>query len=403
MAETSADRFMKIYIDISNMLGISFISGIQRVEREIISRMLEYKNADIVLIAYSPSVNAFRIVDSEQFIRVYKNGSQDHTQLVTKKVLQYDEIPSGSIFFDLDNVWKSRLKRSYLYPILKKSGVKIVTHVYDIIPTQHPQYCDVTTVFQFIAYIGAALQYADMIITSTNANLHAMAELCGKIGIAPPKTVVVGLGCDYSGENTDDEDNEDITDEIRDIASSRYILSVGTIEPRKNHKLIVDALDGGLADLDVKFVFAGRFGWNVANLERRIRGHKLFGDKLVFVQRPSDAVVNYLYKHAYAVAFPTFNEGFGLPVIEAYQHNCPVIASDIEVLREVGGSYAEYFNPNDKNDFTRCVSELLENEQRYTAIKNGIAQYVPYTWDESAKAMFEALSELENSTVLCGR
>ena len=111
MAETSADRFMKIYIDISNMLGISFISGIQRVEREIISRMLEYKNADIVLIAYSPAVNAFRIVDSEQFIRVYKNGYQDHTQLVTKKVLQYDEIPSGSIFFDLDNVWKSRLKR----------------------------------------------------------------------------------------------------------------------------------------------------------------------------------------------------------------------------------------------------------------------------------------------------
>lgn len=387
--------FMKIYIDITNMLGISFISGIQRVEREIISRFLTFENSDITLLAYSPSINAFRVLDPEEFIKVYKNGSQDVTNLVTPEIMQYDDIPSGAVFFDLDNVWKSRLKRSFLLPILKKNGVKIVTHVYDIIPIQHPQFCDENTVFEFIGYIGSALQYSDLIITSTYANVHALSDLCRKIGIAEKKTVVVGLGCDYNNSEKSPENAEEISEEALTLAESRYILSVGTIEPRKNHKLIVNALDSALSGLDVKFVFAGRFGWNVSELEGRIRNHKLLGDKLFFIEKPNDATVNFLYDNAFAVAFPTLNEGFGLPVIEAFEHGVPVIASDIEVLREVGGELAEYFNPYDKDDFTKCVSELIQNQEKYQKTKNSLKSFVPYTWDESAKRMMDVILELQ--------
>ncbi len=390
--------FMKLYIDVTNMLGMRYISGIQRVEHEIISRFLSYKTADITLLAYSPEINAFHILDSDEFAEACKKSSLNKTNLKTEKILQYEEIPSGAVFFDIDNVWKSRLKRSYLLPILKKNAVKIISHVYDINPIQFPSLCDENTVFEFIGYIGSALMYSDLIITSTNANLKAMTELCGIIGIPQPETVVAGLGCDYK-ETKDTADMpknaEEISQNIAELVKSRYILSVGTIEPRKNHKLIIDALDDKLSELDIKFVFAGRFGWNVEELKERILNHKLLNKKLFFIESPDDATVNYLYDNAFAVAFPTFNEGFGLPVIEAFQHGVPVLASDIDVLREVGGEYAVYFNPNDKKDFTKCVSELIEDNEKYSRIKNGLKNFVPYTWDESARKMMNSIISVD--------
>jgi len=383
---------MKVYIDVSNLIKVNFITGIQRVVREIIVRMLEEPDWELFLIVYSYQVDAFQLVDREKFYERFVESKEETEDLVTATCISYHEIPAGAVFFDLDSVWNSRLKRSYLFPILKQRGVKIVTQLYDVIPVTHPQFCHETTTMNFLLYLGANLQYADLILTSAKATCKALNEITEQIKIAPKKMTVVPLGSDFDKKGR--QKQKEVEESIKKIATGTYILMVGTIEPRKNHRLLLDAFDEELSDLGIKVIFAGRMGWNVKELEERIRNHNLLNRQLFFIRRPEDAVIDYLYKHAFLVAFPTFNEGFGLPVIEALERGTPVIASDIDVLHEVAGDYVDYFDPYEKEDLIRCVKDLLNHPEKYQQRKEHLKEFVPYSWDCAAKEMIAAIHSI---------
>lgn len=381
---------MKIYIDLTNLMTVDFVTGIQRVVREITVRMLRDSRAELVLLKYSFPKNAFQILDNRRFLEYFSENKGERDSIATSEIIQYTEIPTGSVFFDIDSVWNSRLKRSHLFPILKQRGVKIVTQLYDLIPITHPQFSHENTAINFMIYVGANLKYADLIISNAQATVNALNDLTDKMGMERKKTIVVPLGCDFKSSGKASSE-DDVDPEVTKIANGKYILMVGTIEPRKNHSLVIDALEKGLAEKGIKAIFAGRIGWNVDALEKRMREHELFGKSLFFVEKPNDATVDYLYKHAFAVAFPTFNEGFGLPVIEAFERGTPVIASDIAVVHEVAGDFADYFDPNDSADLVKCVEKLVSDPAEYEKKKAHLKDFVPYTWDESAVDMLNAV------------
>lgn len=178
---------MKLYIDVSNLIKVDFITGIQRVVREILMRILDNKELELYLMVYSYQNDSFQLVNNQKFYEYFVSHSEEKEGILTAKCISYYEIPAGSVFFDLDSVWNSRLKRSYLFPILKQKGVKIVTLIYDIIPITHPQFCHETTTMNFMVYLGANLQYADLIITSANATSKAINEMTDRIGIERKK------------------------------------------------------------------------------------------------------------------------------------------------------------------------------------------------------------------------
>lgn len=381
---------MKIYIDLTNLMTVDFVTGIQRVVREITVRMLRDSRAEIVLMTYSFPKNAFQVLSNERFLAYFSEKQGEKSDILTPQTIAYTEIPTGSVFFDIDSVWNSRLKRSFLFPILKQRGVKIVTQLYDLIPITHPQFSHENTAINFMIYVGANLKYADLIISNAQATVNALNDLTDKMGLERKRAVVVPLGCDFKG-SAKSSSAEEVDPEVKSIAEGKYILMVGTIEPRKNHSLVIDALENGLADKGVKAVFAGRIGWNVDALEQRMKKHPLYGKSLFFVEKPNDATVDHLYKNAFAVAFPTFNEGFGLPVIEAFERGTPVIASDIAVVHEVAGDFADYFDPTDSADLVRCVDKLISDPAEYEKKKAHLKDFVPYTWDQSAVDMMNAL------------
>lgn len=376
-----------IWTDVTNLMNVDFLTGIQRVVREIVIRMLRMESIDLKLLCYDEAENCYRLLDNDIFYEYFAGKNGDKKEIMTKTAVQFTDIPSGSVFFDIDSVWNSRLKRSWLFPLLKQKGVKIVTQVYDIIPITHPQFAHENTCMNFMVYIGANIEYADLLIVSAQATVDALDKLCDDLGRPRKKCIVVPLGADFSVKAGEGE----ISDEVRDAALGKYILMVGTIEPRKNHSLVIDALENGLDEMGIRVIFAGRYGWNVDALRKRIETHPMLGKSLFFLERPDDAAIDYLYKNALAVAFPTFNEGFGLPMIEAFSRNTPVLASDIGVLREVGGSYADYFDPTDSGSFIEAVKKLASDEKMYAAKKERLKEYVPLTWDKCACLFADAV------------
>lgn len=380
---------MKIYIDVTMLINVSFLTGIQRVVREVVIRLLKKGGQEIVLLYYNDFYRAFKQVDSSAFLLYYDKGEGEKKDLITDKVVDWKELQPGDIFFDIDGVWNLPLRRSVVLPRLKKNGVLLAVFIHDIIPITHPQFCHEVTTFNFMNYIGAYLQYADLLITSVQSTLNAIAELLKQLKLPPIPGVVSWLGADFQYKKDKMETVE--PEAIKAAEAGKYVLMVGTIEPRKNHALILEAFDSGLFDRNINLVFAGRIGWKMQEFQQKIEKHPKLGQQFFVLNGLNDASIDYLYKNAYCVAFPTFNEGFGLPVIEAFQRGTPVLASDIPVLREVGGEFCEYFDPESKRDFSDRLLYWLEQPEIYQAVRKKIQTYVPVNWDTVADRIWRAL------------
>ncbi len=385
---------MTVYIDVTYVLSVAFRSGIPRVVQEVVRRLLRRGAFAFRPVFFSTVFNAYRHVDAEKLRDVLDAGRQSAPGLLLPRTFTLDEVSPGDVFLDIDAVWHLSPRRSVVYPRLKRAGAKIVSYVYDIIPVTDPEFCHPNSVNNFLYYIGAVVEHADVILASTRSTLDEIAALQRSLNLPPTPSSATWLGADFvpAGENGS---AEKIEDGVRTaVAAGRYILSVGTLQPLKNQSLLLDAFDRALFAKGLNLVLAGKVGWSVAALEGRIRNHPLLGKQLFFCEQPSDAAIDFLYRNAFCLAFPTRREGFGLPLVEALQRGTPVLASDIPVLREVGGDFCRYFSPDDADSFVSTVVPLIDAEGEYAGLREKVAGYKPVSWEDVAERMEASLQGL---------
>ncbi len=302
----------KIYIDISPLVLAEFLTGIQRVVRSVCGELIANHPGEIVLLHELRDLCAFKIVPVEYFTRRFVEGDTAAEFPENCRAMTLDEIEGGSIFFDLDSVWNSPKKRSSLVPELKARGIKWMAYVYDICSITHPQCASENTIFNFLEYIGTVVRHADAVMVSTRHVAESYRGLCEKLGRKCQPTSVTWLGCDFKAGDVDAAVDGDV---IAALEGKKYVLSVGTIEPRKNISLLLDAFSNTLFDKDVSLVIVGKKGWNVDNLIECINSSEEYGRRLFHFVGMNDATLSWLYDHAFATALPTFDEGFGLPLV----------------------------------------------------------------------------------------
>lgn len=388
---------MKIYVDVTNLMEVNFLTGIQRVVREVLVRLVKYEDMEIVLLRYSSMDEAFKILDNENFYRYFRENSGEKSKVETDEIIGSSSMEPGSVFFIIDGIWNGSYRCSEFLPSLKDRGVRIVAFIHDIIPVNYPQFCHTNTLYNFMDYIGANIQYADALITSTQGVLDTIYKLMDQLGIQRIPGYISWLGSDFQ-VNLSEDIVSAVVEEFLE-KRKKYILIVGTIEPRKNHKILLDAFDKKLFSEDVCLVIVGRIGWNIEQLEKRIRNHPQLGKKLFFFEGLNDASVNALYKEAFFVAFPTYDEGFGLPMIEAFERKIPVIASDCPVMREVGGDLAVYFKTESADSFLNILEQYLYNQNQYNELKERVKSFVPFTWDQATERMAEVLRQFKRTAI----
>ncbi len=372
---------MKIYIDVSVLTLATFVTGIQRVTREIAVRLVKSGQDDIVLLHYNAKENVYHRIDNRKFCEYYLYGKGIKNKMITKQRVELSEIGKHTVFFDLDAAWMCRVKRSYLLPVLKKQGARIVAHIYDIISITHPQYCLERGVYNFMDFVGAHLQYADDIIVNALATVDELQNLAKSLKITLPPCHVVPLGADF-GKRELVADGQ-VPDRVAAIVKERpYILMVGTIEPRKNHKLLLEAYDKGLREMGYNIIMAGYMGWNMEEFEQKLKAHPDYDKRIFHLEGMDDRAITYLYQHARFLAFCSYTEGFGLPLIEAIMRGTPVIASDIPVSREVAGDYCAWFEQDHAEALYEMVAYYDKNPKEYEKVKEMLKEYKAFTWEE---------------------
>lgn len=384
---------MKIYIDVSVLTMAAFLTGIQRVTREITLRLIADPAVETVLLYYHVAKDSYYRIDNRAFFRYYTGHTGMKEKMVTRQKVPVSEIGQGAVFFDLDAAWMCRVKRSYLLPILKKQGAVIVAHIYDIISVTHPQYCLQRGVCLFMDYIGAHLQYADAMIVNAQATVTELEKLSAQTGCVLPPCTVIPLGADFQEKKAASQDK--VRKSLRTAVKrcGPYLLMTGTIEPRKNHKLLLQAYDEGLRDMGYGILFAGYMGWDMEEFEQDMKRHPDYGKRIFWFSGLRDDELSYLYRHAQFLVFCSYTEGFGLPVIEALQRGTPVLAADIPVTRETAGEYCVYFAQDDARQICSRVSYYRDNMEAYERLRKRIREYRPGDWDTCYGSMRQLLCQ----------
>lgn len=174
---------------------------------------------------------------------------------------------------------------------------------------------------------------------------------------------------------------------VRTVPDEPVVLIVGTVEPRKNHLALIAAMDEVRTHVpEAKLVVVGRAGWKSDRIVEAIRTAEQQG-WATWLDSATDDQLEDAFARASVFAYPSWYEGFGLPVLEAMARGVPVVAGDIPVLREVGGDAASYASPANPSEIADRITTLLQGTaDREEFGSRGLSQAAGYSWRRTAEA-----------------
>ena len=181
------------------------------------------------------------------------------------------------------------------------------------------------------------------------------------------------------------------------INCEKYLLSVCTIQPRKNLGLLIDVYRSLLEenpDFGTKLVLTGSYGWNSSQLMKDIEEiNQTFNNPIILTGFVSDEDLAYLYSGAYIFIFPSLYEGFGLPVLEAMQCGVPVICSNSSSLPEVLGDCGILINPFKVEELKQAIELLLNDAKLHHSLsKKSIERSLQFQWSKTSDKILNVIS-----------
>lgn len=268
---------------------------------------------------------------------------------------------------------------------------RVIT-VHDFSCLRYPQWHPVERVRHFEANLLNSLAQADRIITVSEAVRREAVE---DFGLPADRVVTICNGVDGTHYSPPSAEHV-LAVRRRWNLPERFVLFVGTLEPRKNlHNLLLahDALPARLRNR-FPLVIAGGKGWEDQEILQQIRNRESNILQLGFI---ADADLPALYGAAALLAYPSWYEGFGLPVLEAMACGCPVVTSTAPSILEVSGDAALCVAPEDHHALSLALATMLEDEDTRTrCIQAGLRRAGQFTWDASARGhadLFHAVCE----------
>jgi len=181
----------------------------------------------------------------------------------------------------------------------------------------------------------------------------------------------------------------------RPLTTNPYFLYIGTIQPRKNIGLLITAFSQfKKTHPKYKLTLAGKKGWLYEDIFSQVK-HLELEDSVVFPGFVSEEEKNNLYKGATAFILPSLYEGFGIPLLEAMAHNCPVLSSFSSSLPEVGGEACLYFDPKNNDDLIEKLNLITtDTDLVQKLIAAGKKRIETFSWEESGKKTLHILQSI---------
>lgn len=251
--------------------------------------------------------------------------------------------------------------------------------IYDLSLIKTPHFHPKDRVAFFRLFFKRRLSFAEQIITISEFVRREVLEL---LPLAPNKVTAIPLS---PSEHFFPRPYSSVNDVVAKHGLKKpYILAVGSIDPRKNLRLLIRAI-ALLERKDLMLVIVGWRGWGYGDLAKELEKLKA-KIPVRFLGYLSDEELASLYTGAHFLVYPSLYEGFGLPVVEAMACGCPVICSNTSSLPEVAGDAAVFVSPYDVEGLAEKMKLLLDDEPlRQDLIHRGFSRASQFSWERTAE------------------
>lgn len=365
----------RLLIDMSEIARKDMGTGIQRVVRNIVKATYSQESYNAIAVQrigqslYEPSewLDKNKIKKNctgYQFNKI--NFTKDDTLII------------------LDSVWNQYDRYKNVVRAVKNAGGNVISVVYDVIPLEYPEKCVDSVVNNYRKMFFDILQNGDGMIAISKVVADKIDSFINKESINVKNNFKIGwfhMGISKN-EFLDNIKNSN----IEMIMNKNPYIIVGTIEPRKDHKTVLDAFEIlWKNNIDVNLCIIGKIGWKVEELVNKIKNHDEYNKRLFFIENPSDNELGYCYKRAEALIFASMDEGFGLPIVEAAYHGLPIILSDIPIFKEIANENALYFKCKDPINLAETIKKYIELKQKQLAPESNKIKV--NTWTDSFNDM----------------
>jgi glycosyltransferase involved in cell wall biosynthesis len=266
---------------------------------------------------------------------------------------------------------------------------RLVVTVHDLAFERFPELFPRDWRWLYRAGLRAAVRRADAILVPSQSTAD---DLIASTSIPASRVHVTPLGSSLVEWH---EDREEVLERLR--VTQPYVLSVGTLEPRKNLVRLVRAYRQVAPDVPHMLVLAGARGWHAEALEAELA--RPGPGTIVWTDEVSDEDLDALYRGADVFAYPSLYEGFGLPVVEAMARGVPTLTSDTSSLPEVAGDAALLVDPTDVSEIAEGLARLLTDHAFAEDLRQrGLQRAATFTWAATARATLDVYRQLTGAT-----
>jgi glycosyltransferase involved in cell wall biosynthesis len=373
----------RIYVDVTATATSDLHTGIERVVKGVLTALLQLDQADY-------RIEPVRLVDGQYVLApAFALRLLGHSPVaIAEDVVQPR---AGDVLLGLDWVADALPRNTVLLDAWRVRGARMLFVVYDLLPVRRPDWFPDGIADMHAQWLQCIGHYADALLCISR---FVADDVRDWFDAHPPvRDRALALGYFHPGNDLDTARRStglpaEADRLLQRLRASPSFLMVGTVEPRKGHALVLEAIEQLWAEgVEVNLVVVGRQGWMSESLASRMRTQAAVDGRLVWLEKASDEFLEQLYDSAHALVAASEAEGFGLPLVEAARRGLPVIARDIPVFREVSSAFASYFDGAKASSLVDALRHAATNARTVR-----VAASVP-GWEETTARLWTMLSD----------
>lgn len=264
------------------------------------------------------------------------------------------------------------------------------TVIHDLTYLYFPEVVEAKNLAHLRRVVPRSIKKSDFIITVSEA---VKSEIVKEFSLPPEKCIVTTIPPDgsYFIINTNEIHKK------YGIPTQKFIYFIGNLEPRKDLPTLIEAYCKlpPATKKEYSLVIAGGKGWKTEKSRQSLEQAQQAGENVVHIGFVDSKDTAAFYQRASLFVMPSIYEGFGMPILEAMASDCPVVASDIPVLRETAGNAALFAKAGDSDSFKNAIQKVLDDTSlRQKLITNGKQQLKHFSWDKNVKAILDQVKNI---------
>lgn len=382
---SAKDEPRQLLLDISTIVHQDAGSGIQRVVRSILLELLlDPPTGLLVRPIYLHHQQYY-------YANAFVSSLQKDVSIPASDAVA--DFAQDDVYLSLDLNLHLATDMRFLHSRLKALGVHLFYIVYDLLLIHRPDWWAPELGGLFKKWLDTVSETATGLVCISRAVADELQEWLDHNAadrLDAPVVTSFHLGADVENSLPTVGMPENAPQVLASLKSKPSFLMVGTLEPRKGHAQSLAAFELLWQDnIDINLVIVGKQGWLVNSLMDKIRAHPELGKRLFWLEGISDQYLKEVYAVCSCLIAASEGEGFGLPLIEAAQHDLPVIARDLPVFQEVAGQSAMFFSGLEPVSLASVVNRWLELSSEGTMPTQNSMQWL--TWKQSAKQLMDSV------------